>query len=173
MKIRVAQANGGDPVERRRGNHAPKGARRAEADIVSHNQEDVRCALWRHDPGRPPGFGLPGVEVYLAASIVSQKLWLSLHPGSGDRYNHGKMCPGESISKCTIRKGPLFLELRHAHLATLAFQWTIVHRPVYKKRRLLFGKHFKKPVAAPSNNRASTTSFGPKLLAFVEQVDPA
>ena len=69
MELRVAQPRVGDAVERRRRDHAAEGARRAEADVVGHDQQHVGRALGRHHARRPLGLGLGGVEIDLAAEL--------------------------------------------------------------------------------------------------------
>src|SRR6185369_3852776 len=58
MEVGVAQPLFGDAVEGGRRNHAAKRARRAEAAIIRHDQQDVGRALRRHHARSPPGFGL-------------------------------------------------------------------------------------------------------------------
>ena len=73
MELRVAQARLGDAIERRRGNDAAEGARRAEAHVVGHDEQYVGRPFGRHDRGAhqafdckalslmtPPNFGSGG-----------------------------------------------------------------------------------------------------------------
>ena len=55
VKIGEAQAGLGDAVQRRGGDDAAEGARRAEAVVVGHDEEHVGRTLRRHDAWRPPG----------------------------------------------------------------------------------------------------------------------
>ena len=64
--LRVAQSVCRDAVERRRRDDAPEGAGRAEADVVGHDEEDVRRALRRHHARRPGRFRLQGVQFDVA-----------------------------------------------------------------------------------------------------------
>ena len=63
VEVGVAQPVGGDAVQRRRRDDAAEGGRRGEADVVGHDQQDVRRALRRHDARRPGRLRLRGVEV--------------------------------------------------------------------------------------------------------------
>ncbi len=58
MELRVAQPGLRDAVQRRRRDDAAEGARRAEADVVGHDQQHVGRAFGRHDARRPPRFRL-------------------------------------------------------------------------------------------------------------------
>ena len=58
MKLGIAQSRLGDVLQRGRRNHTSEGARNAVALIVSHDEENVRRALGRHNPGRPPRLGI-------------------------------------------------------------------------------------------------------------------
>ena len=66
MEIRVAQSFRRNAVKRRGRDHAAKCARRGEADIVGHNEQDVGRALRRHHTRRPIGFRLRSIKVDLA-----------------------------------------------------------------------------------------------------------
>ena len=55
VKVGVAEAVGGDAVERRRRNDAAEGAGDAVAGIVGHDQQNVGCALRWDDACRPVG----------------------------------------------------------------------------------------------------------------------
>src|SRR5262245_48464671 len=48
MEIDVAQPVGGDAIERWCRDDAAEGRRCSEADIIGHDQEDIRRILWRH-----------------------------------------------------------------------------------------------------------------------------
>src|SRR5262249_52446134 len=50
---RISQAVGGYPIESRRRDHATKGGRRREADVVGHDQKDVRSPLRGNDTCGP------------------------------------------------------------------------------------------------------------------------
>ena len=62
----VAQTRVRDAVQCRRGDHAAKGAGRAEANIIGHYQQNVRRALRRHNARRPIRLRLHGVGIDLA-----------------------------------------------------------------------------------------------------------
>ena len=66
VKVQIAQPVVRNVVQCRRWNHAAESARRGEADVVGHDQQDVGRALGRHNPRRPAGFRLIGVELDLA-----------------------------------------------------------------------------------------------------------
>ncbi len=70
VEVGVAQAVGGDPVERRRRDDPSEGARRGEADVVGHDQENVRRVLRRHHPRRPIWRGLRCVQLDLTAEFL-------------------------------------------------------------------------------------------------------
>ena len=61
VKIRVAQPALRDAIQCRGRNDAAERARRAEADVVRHDEQHVGRALRRHDAWRPPGFRLRGL----------------------------------------------------------------------------------------------------------------
>ena len=61
VEIRVAQPGVRDAIQRRGRDDAAERARRAEADIVRHDEQHVGRALRRHDARRPPGFRLRGL----------------------------------------------------------------------------------------------------------------
>ena len=69
MEVRIAQPRCGDTVERRCRDHPAKSGRRAEADIVRHDEQHVGRPLRRHDARRPPGLGLRGPLVDDPAEI--------------------------------------------------------------------------------------------------------
>jgi len=57
VELKVTQPVGGNLVERRRRDNTAERAGDTEADIVGHNEQDVRRALRRHHtrwPIRPP-----------------------------------------------------------------------------------------------------------------------
>ena len=67
MELRVAQSHLRYAIERRRGDHAAKGARGAKAHVVGHDQQHIRRALGRHDPRRPKRLRLRGIQIDHAA----------------------------------------------------------------------------------------------------------
>ena len=69
MKVGVAQSIVRDPVERRCRDHASKGTRSAETDVVGHDQQDVRRVLGRRHAWRPIRFGLGCVDVDLTTKL--------------------------------------------------------------------------------------------------------
>ncbi len=73
VELGVAQPGVRDAVQRRRGDDSAEGARRAEADVVGHDEKDVGRALRRDDAGRPPGLRLVGVDVDLAAELRGRR----------------------------------------------------------------------------------------------------
>src|SRR5215469_5505772 len=58
MELRIAQPRLRDSIQSGCGDDAAEGARNPIALIVCHNEQDVGCALRRHDSRRPPGLGL-------------------------------------------------------------------------------------------------------------------
>ena len=58
VEATVAQALGGEAVERRRGDVGAEAAELREADVVEHDQHDVGRALGRATRHRPGGRGL-------------------------------------------------------------------------------------------------------------------
>ena len=60
MELGVTQTRLGDAIQRGRRDDAAESARNAVALVVRHDEEDVGCALWRHDAGRPVGLGIQG-----------------------------------------------------------------------------------------------------------------
>ena len=66
VKVGVAQAVRRDAVERRRRNDPAEGRRRAEADVVGDDEQNIWSAGRRHDARRPRRFRLRGVEIDLA-----------------------------------------------------------------------------------------------------------
>ena len=69
VEIDITQAHLRHAVERGRGNDAAKRARRAKADVVGYDQQDVGRALGWHDARRPPGRGLRGILLDHAAEF--------------------------------------------------------------------------------------------------------
>ncbi len=67
VELGVAQAGLRNAIERGCRDHAAEGARHAIALVVRHDQQDVRGALGRHDPRRPPGRRLLGALLDHAA----------------------------------------------------------------------------------------------------------
>ena len=60
VEIRVTQPVLRDAIQCRGRNDAAERARRAEADVVGHDEQHVGRALRRHDARRPPSFRLRG-----------------------------------------------------------------------------------------------------------------
>ena len=60
VEVRVAQAVSAMRSSAGVGITPPKVLGHAEADVVGHDQQDVRRALGRHDPRRPVGLRLDG-----------------------------------------------------------------------------------------------------------------
>src|SRR5713226_6990418 len=60
MKLRIPQPAVRNAIQCRGCNDAAKGARRAEPNIVGHDEQHVGRALGRHDAWRPPRFRLRG-----------------------------------------------------------------------------------------------------------------
>ena len=58
MKLRVAQTRLGDAIHRRRRNDAAERARNTVALVIGHDEQDVGCALGRHDARRPVRLGI-------------------------------------------------------------------------------------------------------------------
>ena len=73
VEIGVAQPVRGDAVQRRRRNHAAESGRRGEADVVGHDQQDIRRALRRHHARRPRRLGLGGVQFDLALERLRRR----------------------------------------------------------------------------------------------------
>ncbi len=90
VELRVAQPGLGDAVQRRRRNDAAEGARRAEADVVGHDQQHVRRALGRHDARRPPGLRLAGVVLDHAAELRVGRRELLAVDGRGRPRRSGR-----------------------------------------------------------------------------------
>jgi hypothetical protein len=78
MELRVPQSRLCDPIECGRRNDATERARRAEADVVGHDQQHVWRALWRHDARRPPRRGVLGFFLDHAAEFRGR--WRELFP---------------------------------------------------------------------------------------------
>ena len=60
MELRVTQPVFRDTIQRRRRDDAAERARRAEADVVGHDEQHVGRTLGRHDARRPPRLRLRG-----------------------------------------------------------------------------------------------------------------
>ncbi len=73
VEIGVAQAVGGDAIERRGRDHAAEGRGGAEADVVGHDEQDVRRTFGRHDAHRPIRLRLRGVELDRAAEGLRRR----------------------------------------------------------------------------------------------------
>ena len=69
MKLRVTQSRLRDPVERRSGDNAPKGAWSAEANVIGHNEQHIGCTFGWYHTRCPPRFGLRGVLLYHASEF--------------------------------------------------------------------------------------------------------
>jgi hypothetical protein len=50
MEVDIAQATRSNAVKRRRRDHAAERRRRGKADVIRHDQQNIRCSLRRHDP---------------------------------------------------------------------------------------------------------------------------
>src|SRR5271167_5008012 len=55
VELRVAEPGLGNPIQVRRRNDTAKSAGDAIALVISHDEEHVGSALWRHDARWPPG----------------------------------------------------------------------------------------------------------------------
>ena len=86
VEVRVAEAVVGDPVERRRRDHATERRRRTEAHVVGDDQQHVRCALRRNDARRPVGLRLERVRRDRAAEF----LWRRRELLPVDRHRRGR-----------------------------------------------------------------------------------
>ena len=71
MKLRVAQARFRNAVQGRRRDDAAKCAGNTVAGVIGHDEQDIRCALGRHNLWRPIRFGVLGVEANLPAETRS------------------------------------------------------------------------------------------------------
>ena len=84
VEIRVAQPALRDAIQGRRRDDAAKGARRAEAGIVGHDEQHVRRALRRHDARRPPRFRLRGLLLDHPAELrIGRRKLFSVDRGRG------------------------------------------------------------------------------------------
>ena len=90
MKLRVPQPVLRDAIQGRRRDDAAEGARRAEADIVRHDEQHVGRALGRHDARRPPRFRLRGFLLDHPAEfrIGRRKLFSADGGGGAGRTQH-------------------------------------------------------------------------------------
>ena len=73
VEIRIAQAIVGDAVERRRRNDAAEGRGRGEANVVGHDEQDIRRAFRRHDARGPIGLRLRRVEFDFAPEPLRRR----------------------------------------------------------------------------------------------------
>ena len=80
MKLRIAQPGLRDTVQGGRGNDTAKRARRAEAAIVGHDEQNICRIFRRHNGRRPPRFGLIGIILDHAAELGIGPL--ELFPGN-------------------------------------------------------------------------------------------
>ena len=83
MEVSVAQSHLGDAVQRRRRDHAAECARRAEADVIGHDQEHVGRARGRHHARRPIRLRFRGVALDLAAERLRRRGQLIPVDGDG------------------------------------------------------------------------------------------
>ena len=100
VEVCIAQPAGGDPVERRRRNHAAESARDAITRIVGHDQKHVRRALGRLDARRPIRLRSCGRALDLAAELRRRRGELI----AGDRRRRARRTRSTAdllrISKC-------------------------------------------------------------------------
>ena len=98
----VAKTLVGDPVHRRRRDHAAEGARHAETGVVRDDQQHVGRLLGRHDARRPPGLGLQRVVLDHAAER---------------RIGRGKLLPADRRRRARrARRGGALLRRHHEGL---------------------------------------------------------
>ena len=84
MELRVTETGHRDPVQCRRWDNAAEGARRAEADVVSHDEQHVGRTFGRYHARRPPRFRLRGVLLDQAAEFrVGRRELLSINGRGG------------------------------------------------------------------------------------------
>src|SRR5262245_55210629 len=69
VHARVAKPILRDAIERRSRDNAAEGSRRAEPNVVGHDEKDVRRLLGWHNARRPPCFRLKGVILDHAAEF--------------------------------------------------------------------------------------------------------
>ena len=100
VEIRVTQPALRDAIQCRRRNDAAERARRAEADVVRHDEQHVGRALRRHDARRPPGFRLRGLFLDHPAEfrIGRRKLFSADRGGGAGRTQlTGNLLPRSSM----------------------------------------------------------------------------
>ena len=104
MELRVAQPRLRDAIQGRRRDDAAERARRAEADVVGHDQQHVGRALGRHDGRRPVRLRLIGVVLDDAAELRGRRgeLFSVDRRGGARRARHAGgfgLCIGESRNR--------------------------------------------------------------------------
>ena len=85
MDVVVAQAFVGNAIHRRRGDDTAEGARHAETGIVRHDQQDIRGALRRDDPGAHHGFDCSASLVIRTAEALGRAAEAVCHRWSSSR----------------------------------------------------------------------------------------
>ena len=83
MKLCVTQPRLCYAIQRRRRDHAAKGAVHAIALVISHDEQDVGRALEWHHPRRPVGLGIFGIFLDYTAELGLRRR--ELIPADGGR----------------------------------------------------------------------------------------
>src|SRR5262249_17124005 len=83
VELRIAQPHGRDAIKGRCGDNPVEGARNAVPGIVSHDQQDVRRALWGHNLRGPIWLRVLGFQPDLTAEWVRRGWQIMAINGGG------------------------------------------------------------------------------------------
>src|SRR6185312_8712467 len=84
VEVGIAQTSSGDAVQRGCRDDATESGWRSEANIIGHDEENVRCALRRYHACGPIRLGLRGIEIDFALEWLSDgRQIVTINRGSG------------------------------------------------------------------------------------------